>query len=211
MADVSELADAIKKGDHKAAEAIAKEAIENKADPEELVAKYMIPAMDEVGQRFENNEVFVPELLVAARAMKSAMAIIEPVLKEVGAKSAGKVIVGTVQGDLHDIGKNLVASMLTGGGFEVIDLGVNITPDQFASAVKENGAQVVAMSALLTTTMPSMKSTIEALASAGLRDRVKILVGGAPITQDFANEIGADGYSESANGAVRLARRMLAA
>ena len=211
MADVSELADAIKKGDHKAAEAIAKEAIENKADPEELVAKYMIPAMDEVGQKFENNEVFVPELLVAARAMKSAMAILEPMLKEIGAKSAGKVVVGTVQGDLHDIGKNLVASMLTGGGFEVIDLGVNITPDQFASAVKENGAQVVAMSALLTTTMLAMKSTIEALTSAGLRDQVKILVGGAPITQDFADEIGADGYSESANGAVRLARQVLAA
>jgi corrinoid protein of di/trimethylamine methyltransferase len=211
MADVSELAHAIKKGDHKAAEAIAKEAMASNFDPEELVAKYMIPAMDEVGQKFECNEVFVPELLVAARAMKAAMAIIEPKLKDAGAKSAGKVVVGTVQGDLHDIGKNLVVSMLTGGGFEVVDLGVNITPDQFAAAVKENGAQVVAMSALLTTTMPAMKTTIEALVSAGLRDQVKVLVGGAPITQDFADEIGADGYSESANGAVRLARQMVAA
>jgi 5-methyltetrahydrofolate--homocysteine methyltransferase len=120
-------------------------------------------------------------------------------------------VVGTVQGDLHDIGKNLVVSMLTGGGFEVVDLGVNITPDQFAAAVKDNGAQVVAMSALLTTTMPAMKTTIDALASAGLRDKVKVLVGGAPITQDFAEEIGADGYSESANGAVRLARELTAA
>ena len=171
----------------------------------------MIPAMDEIGQKFECNEVFVPELLVAARAMKAAMAIIEPMLKEAGVESAGKVVVGTVQGDLHDIGKNLVVSMLTGGGFEVIDLGVNITPDQFAAAAKENGAHAIAMSALLTTTMPAMKSTIEALEAAGLRDQVKVFVGGAPITQDFADEIGADGYSASANGAVRLAREMIAA
>jgi 5-methyltetrahydrofolate--homocysteine methyltransferase len=211
MADVSDLGDAIKKGDHKAAETIAKTAMQNKVDPEELVAKYMIPAMDEIGQKFECNEVFVPELLVAARAMKAAMAVIEPMLKEAGVESAGKIVVGTVQGDLHDIGKNLVVSMLTGGGFEVIDLGVNITPDQFAAAAKENGAQAIAMSALLTTTMPAMKGTIDALVAAGLRDQVKVLVGGAPITQDFADEIGADGYSESANGAVRLARQLIAA
>jgi 5-methyltetrahydrofolate--homocysteine methyltransferase len=174
-----------------------------------LVNEYMIPAMDEVGRRFENNEYFVPELLISARAMKAALEILRPLLLQGGQEPLAKVAIGTVKGDLHDIGKNLVASMLEGGGFEVIDLGVNVSPEQFVQAVREKGAKLVAMSALLTTTMPSMKQTIEALKEAGVRDQVKVLVGGAPLTQKFADEIGADGYSETAPAAVALARAQI--
>ena len=175
-----------------------------------LVQEYMMPAMAEVGRRFECNEYFVPELLLAARAMKAALELIRPLLVASGAKPMARVALGTVKGDLHDIGKNLVAAMLEGGGYEVIDLGVNVSPEQFIAAIKEKGANIVAMSALLTTTMPSMKTTVEALKQAGVRDQVKILVGGAPITQKYADEIGADGYSESAAGAVAAAKKVLA-
>ncbi len=175
-----------------------------------LVTEYMIPAMNEVGRRFECNEYFVPELLLAARAMKAALEPLRPLLAASGVQPAGRVVIGTVKGDLHDIGKNLVASMLEGGGFEVIDLGVNVSPEQFVAKLKETNANILAMSALLTTTMPAMKTTIEALKQAGLRDRVKVLVGGAPVTQRYADEIGADGYSETAAGAVPLAKRVLA-
>ncbi len=173
-----------------------------------LVTKYMVPAMTEVGRRFECNEYFVPELLIAARAMKGALEIIRPKLAATGAKPAGKVAIGTVKGDLHDIGKNLVAAMLEGGGYEVIDLGVNVDPMKFVKAVKEKGAQIVALSALLTTTMPAMKTTIDALKKAGVREQVKVMVGGAPVTESFAKEIGADGYSQNAAGAVGVAREL---
>ncbi|MHC4673099.1 MAG: corrinoid protein, partial [Planctomycetota bacterium] len=189
----------------------AKEALASGADPQELVSKYMIPAMDTVGQRFECNEIFVPELLIAARAMKAALTLIQPKLTEAGAQSAGKVIIGTVKGDLHDIGKNLVASMLEGGGFEVIDLGVDVAPEKFVEMVKDKGAQIVALSALLTTTMPAMKNTIDELAKSGVRKGIKILVGGAPVTQQFADDIGADGYSDNANGAVTKVRELVKA
>jgi 5-methyltetrahydrofolate--homocysteine methyltransferase len=175
-----------------------------------LVTDTMVPAMDEAGRRFEAEEYFVPELLLAARAMKAAMALIRPLLVASGAKSAGRVAVGTVKGDLHDIGKNLVASMLEGGGFEVLDLGADVSPEKFIAAVKEQGAQVVCLSALLTVTMPAMKTTIEALKTAGVRGSVKVLVGGAPVTAQYANEIGADGYGENANSAVALTRKLLA-
>jgi len=171
----------------------------------------MIPAMDEVGRRFECSEYFVPELLISARAMKAALELIRPLLTARGDQPAGRVAIGTVKGDLHDIGKNLVASLLEGGGFEVIDLGVNVPPEKFIAAIKERQANIVAMSALLTTTMPAMKSTIEALKQAGVRDQVKVLIGGAPITQKYADEIGADGYSENAVGAVALAKKTIAA
>ena len=171
----------------------------------------MMPAMDEVGRRFECSEFFVPELLLSARAMKGALELVRPLLARRGDKPVGRVVVGTVRGDLHDIGKNLVAAMLEGGGFEVIDLGVNVPPEKFVATAKEKDAQVVALSALLTTTMPAMKTTIEAIRQAGLGDRVKVFVGGAPVTQKFADEIGADGYSESAPGAVALARKAVAA
>ncbi|MCS7061999.1 MAG: corrinoid protein [Anaerolineae bacterium] len=209
MEDLKKLYDAIVDGDAKTSKAIATQAMEAKVDPKILLDEYMIPAMNEVGRRFETNEYFVPELLIAARAMKQALEVIKPALVATGAKPVGKVAIGTVKGDLHDIGKNLVAAMLEGGGFEIIDLGVDVAPEKFVSAVKEKGANIVALSALLTTTMPSMKTTIEQLQEAGVRDHVKVMIGGAPVTQKYADEIGADGYSDNASGAVTLARKLI--
>ena len=209
MTDLKPLREAIISGDAKAAKATTEAALAAGIEPMTLVQEYMMPAMSEVGRRFECNEYFVPELLLAARAMKTALELVRPLLAASGAKAAVRVAVGTVKGDLHDIGKNLVAAMLEGGGYEVIDLGVNVSPEQFISAVRDKGANVVAMSALLTTTMPAMKTTVDALKQAGVRGQVKILVGGAPITQKYADEIGADGYSESAAGVVGIAKRAL--
>jgi 5-methyltetrahydrofolate--homocysteine methyltransferase len=211
MADVQDLYEAILAGKAPEAKAIAEQALGEGADPEALVNERMIPAMDEVGRRFEANEYFVPELLIAARAMKQALEIVRPRLAQKGIEAIGRVAVGTVKGDLHDIGKNLVASMLEGGGFEIIDLGVDVGPEQFVQAVQDQGAKIVALSALLTTTMPSMKSTIDALAEAGLRDQVKVMIGGAPITRQYAEEIGADAYSDNAAGAVNVARELVSA
>jgi 5-methyltetrahydrofolate--homocysteine methyltransferase len=210
MQDFQALHDAILKGDAKTARSTVEQALATGANPLNLVQDSMVPAMSEVGRRFECNEFFVPELLLAARAMKSALELIRPLLVASGVQPAGRVVIGTVKGDLHDIGKNLVAALLEGGGFEVIDLGVNVTPEQFVAAVREKNAQIVALSALLTTTMPAMKSTVEALTQAGVRQQVKVLVGGAPITQRFAEEIGADGYSDNAAAAVNLARQAVA-
>ena len=210
MEDLKQLYDAIVDGNAKAAKSIATSAIEAGTDPQEILNQYMIPAMDEVGRRFETNEYFVPELLIAARAMKGALEIIKPRLTATGAKPIGKVAIGTVKGYLHDIGKNLVAAMLEGGGFEIIDLGVDVTPEKFIGAVKEKGANIIALSALLTTTMPSMKTTIEGLKEAGVREQVKVIIGGAPVTQKYADEIGADGYSDNASAAVALARKLVA-
>ncbi len=207
----SQLYDAILKGDLKTAVATTHEALAKNADPENLVTESMVPAMDEVGRRFEANEYFVPELMIAARAMKGALEILRPLLAQKGTKPAGRIVIGTVKGDLHDIGKNLVASMLEGGGFEVIDLGINVSPQQFVEAVKKTNAEMVGLSALLTTTMPSMRSIVQAFKDAGLRDQVKILIGGAPITQEYANEIGADAYGENARTAVTLARQLMGA
>lgn len=209
MQDLQNLHDAILKGDAKTAKSVTEQALASGVEPLKLVQEFMVPAMGEVGRRFECEEYFVPELLLSARAMKSALELIRPRLVASGVQPTGRVVVGTVKGDLHDIGKNLVAAMLEGGGYEVVDLGVNVTPEQFVAAVKEKGAQIVALSALLTTTMPAMKSTVEALKQAGVRDQVKVLIGGAPISQRFADEIGADGYAESAAGAVGLAKRVV--
>jgi 5-methyltetrahydrofolate--homocysteine methyltransferase len=176
----------------------------------QLIADSMVPAMDEVGRLFEAEEYFVPELLLAGRAMKSAMELIRPLLVASGQRMAVRVIIGTVKGDLHDIGKNLVAAMLEGGGFEVIDLGADVAPERFIEAAVARNANLVALSALLTVTMPSMKTTIDAFRNAGLRDKVKIMVGGAPVTQRYADAIGADGYGESAASAVALARKLTA-
>ena len=208
MSDLSKLYDAILNGDNKTSVAVTREALAENIPPLDLVTKHMVPAMDEVGRRFECDEYFVPELLLAARAMKGSLELIRPLLAAQGAEPAGRVAIGTVKGDLHDIGKNLVASMLEGGGFEIIDLGADVTPEKFVQAVKERGANLVCLSALLTVTMPSMKNTIEALRTAGVRDRVKVLVGGAPVTQQYAHEIGADGYGENATAAVALARKL---
>jgi corrinoid protein of di/trimethylamine methyltransferase len=210
MEHMQKLFEAVLAGDAAGAKSSTQQALAAGAEPIRLVQDYMMPAMSEVGKRFECNEYFVPELLLSARAMKSALEILRPLLAATGAQPTGRVVIGTVKGDLHDIGKNLVAAMFEGGGFEVTDLGVNVEPAKFVAAVQEKNAQIVAMSALLTTTMPSMKSTIAALQQAGLRQQVKILVGGAPITRKFADEIGADGYTESAAGAVPLARSVLA-
>src|SRR5512140_502450 len=197
MPDLKELYNAVVSGNAKATQAITKQALDEGVDPLKLVNEYMVPAMDEVGRRFEANEYFVPELLISARAMKAALDLIRPLL--------------TARGDMHDIGKNLVASLLEGGGFEVIDLGVNVPPEKFIATVQEKNADIIAMSALLTTTMPAMKTTIDALKQAGVRGQVKVLIGGAPITQKYAEEIGADGYSENAVGAVALAKKAVAA
>ncbi len=211
MPDLTKLHDAILEGDAKTAVAITREALDEKIDPLEMVTKHMIPAMDEVGRRFECEEYFVPELLLAARAMKGALELLRPLLVASGVQPAGRVAIGTVKGDLHDIGKNLVSAMLEGGGFEVIDLGADVAPQKFVEAVKSREAGIVCLSALLTVTMPAMKTIIEALKEAGLRDRVKVLVGGAPVTQQFAEEIGADGYGENASVAVSLCRKLVAA
>ena len=208
MSDYAELYNAILTGNAKRAEEVTKAAIAAKVDPTELVQKYMIPAMDEVGKRFECNEYFVPELLIAARAMKTSLELITPLLADAGAEPVGRVVIGTVQGDLHDIGKNLVASMLEGGGFQVIDLGVDVPPERFVAAAKEKDGTIVALSALLTTTMTMMKNVIQALDKAGVRKKTKVMIGGAPITQQYADEIGADGYSDNASAAVAMARKL---
>ncbi len=209
MADLTALHKSILNGDLKGAVAATKEALAEQTDPLELVTSYMVPAMDEVGRRFECEEYFVPELLLSARAMKGSLELIRPLLVASGAEPAGRVVIGTVKGDLHDIGKNLVSSMLEGGGFEVIDLGSDVAPEKFAQAAKERGANIVCLSALLTVTMPGMKTTIQALKDAGVRERIKVLVGGAPVTQQYADEIGADGYGPNATVAVQLARRLV--
>lgn len=206
MADLDKLHQAILDGDAKTAAAVTREALAEETDPMRLVQQYMVPAMDEVGRRFECEEYFVPELLLAARAMKAALEFIRPLLAARGDEPAGRVVIGTVKGDLHDIGKNLVAALLEGGGFEVTDLGADVPPEKFIDAIKTRGANIVCLSALLTVTMPSMRTTIEALRSAGVREQVKVLVGGAPVTAQFAQEIGADGYGENAAVAVSLAR-----
>jgi 5-methyltetrahydrofolate--homocysteine methyltransferase len=211
MSEPAELYDAILTGNAKKAEEVTKAALAANVNPSELLGKYMIPAMDEVGKRFECNEYFVPELLIAARAMKTALTILTPKLAAAGAKAAGRVVIGTVQGDLHDIGKNLVASMLEGGGFKVVDLGVDVPPQKFVEAAKEEDGSIIAMSALLTTTMTQMKAVVKALEEAGIRKKTRVIIGGAPITQQYADEIGADGYGDNASTAVALARKLVAA
>lgn len=209
MSNSNELYSAILSGDARAAVRLTRDALQAGVPLLELVTKHMIPAMDEAGRLFESEDYFVPELLIAARAMKAALEVIRPLLAANGVQPTGTVVIGTVKGDLHDIGKNLVASMLEGAGFEVVDLGTDVSPAQFVDAAAARSAQVVCLSALLTVTMPQMKTTIEAFERAGIRDRVRIMVGGAPVTKAYADDIGADGYSENASTAVALARRLV--
>ena len=211
MPELEKLREAVIEGDWKAAAAATHAAIDAGVPALAIVTENLVPAMDEVGRRFECEDYFVPEMLLSARAMKASMEICRPLLVASGAEPIGRVVIGTVKGDLHDIGKNLVASMLEGGGFEVIDLGADVPPERFIQAATSRNANLVALSALLTVTMPAMKTTIEAFQKAGLRDKVKIMVGGAPVTQQYADAIGADGYSESAGSAVALARKLVAA
>ena len=209
MADWQRLYDAVLSGDQKTAVAATQEALAAGAAPMELITGYMVPAMDKVGSLFECEEYFVPELLLSARAMKGSLELLRPLLAASGAEPAGRVVIGTVKGDLHDIGKNLVAMMLESAGLEVHNIGVDVAPDRFVNELKTRNANILALSALLTTTMPMMKETVAAVARAGIRDQVKILVGGAPVTQAYAKEIGADGYAPDAGSASKLAKSFL--
>ena len=206
---IAALRQAVIDGQAKDAAALTEEALAGGAAPRALVDQALIPAMDEAGRLFEAGEFFVPELLVAARALKASQALITPLLTGSAAASAGRVAIGTVKGDMHDIGKNLVVALLQGGGFDVVDLGADVPPERFVTAVTVDGAQILGLSALLTTTMLQMKTTMEALDRAGVRGSVRVMVGGAPVTQRFADEIGADGYADNAAAAVVLARRLL--
>lgn len=208
-ASYCELRDAIIRGDAASARVAAEQALQEGAEPLCLVNGFMSPAMDEVGARFERSEYFVPELLLSARAMKSAMELVRPLLAARGSKPVGRVVIGTVKGDLHDIGKNLVAAMIEGGGFEVCDVGVNVPPERFIAAAREHEADIIAVSALLTTTMLNMRNLVAAIQQAGLRQQVRVLIGGAPVTLEFAKEIGADGYGRNAVEAVSSARLLL--
>jgi methylmalonyl-CoA mutase cobalamin-binding domain/chain len=211
MAQVRGLYDAILHGDANKARIATEAAIAAGAAPMDLISESMVPAMDEAGRLFEAKKYFVPELHLSSRAMKSAMSILRPLLAATGQKMLTRVVIGSVVGEFYDIGKNLVASMLEGGGFEVIDLGTNVSPEAFVAAVKEQDARLVCMSALLTVTLPAMKATVDALKTAGVRTKVLVLIGGASVTMEYAKEIGADGYSENAIGAVSVARNLLTA
>ena len=207
MADLKALSDSIIKGDQKTAVDVTKAALDERMAPGTILAEGLIAGMNVIGVRFKANEVYIPEVLISARAMKMAMEILEPKLAEAGVEPLGTAMVGTVQGDLHDIGKNLVVMMLKGAGFKVTDIGVDVTPEAFVEKAKESGAKVVGLSALLTTTMPAMEKTIQEIKDSGLD--VKIMIGGAPVTQAYADKIGADGYAADAASAVDIAKELL--
>jgi 5-methyltetrahydrofolate--homocysteine methyltransferase len=205
---IQQIAEAVIGGKAAATQQEVKNALQAGIKPEQILSDGLIAAMSEVGARFERGEFYVPEMLIAARAMQSGLSILRPLLTEQAMAMRGKVVIGTVKGDLHDIGKNLVAMMLEGAGYEVVDLGTDVPPEKFASAVREHHPALVGMSALLTTTMRNMKETIEAIEDIGLRGQVKIIVGGAPLTEAFAKEVGADGYAPDASRAVALAKSL---
>ncbi len=207
MADLKALADSIIKGDQKTALDLTKKALAEGMGPGKVLNDGLIAGMNVIGERFKKNEVYIPEVLIAARAMKTAMEVLEPELVKAGVKPLAKAAIGTVQGDLHDIGKNLVVMMLKGAGFNVVDLGVDVTPQKFVEQAKATGAKIVGMSALLTTTMPSMEKTAQAFREAGLN--VKLMIGGAPVTQGYADKIGVDGYAPDAASAVDVAKRLI--
>jgi len=208
MADLKALAEAVIKGDQGSAVEITKAALKEGTAAKDVLEEGLIAGMDVVGTRFKKNEIYIPEVLIAARAMKMAMEILQPELIKAGVEPVGKFLIATVQGDLHDIGKNLVAMMLKGAGFEVIDLGVDVSPEKFVEQVKTKSVQIVGMSALLTTTMPGMEKTIKALKKAGVS--AKVMIGGAPVTQGYADKIGADGYAADAASAVDMAKSLVA-
>ena len=201
--------DSVLNGEMDEVSAYVQAALDAPIDPGVILNEGMISAMQEVGRLFEEGEYFVPEMLISARAMQTGLALLKPHLVQANVQSAGKVIIGTVKGDLHDIGKNLVAMMLEGAAFEIIDLGVDVSPDKFVEAVKTHQPAIVGLSALLTTTMPNMKTTIEALKTAGLRDQVKVIIGGAPVTEAYASDIGADGFATDASRAVTVTKSLI--
>ena len=209
MRNLNELYEAMLNGKLEQAQEVSRQAIAEGVDPQSIINNYMVKGMEEIGARFEAGKAFVPNLLMSARAMKGSLELLKPLLKGDRSSSAGKVVIGTVKGDLHDIGKNLVASMLEGCGFEVINLGVDVSSEKFIDAARANNADIICMSALLTTTMNYMKEVVAAVEASGLKGKVKTMVGGAPLNNDFAMSIGADGYSSNANDAVALARRLV--
>jgi 5-methyltetrahydrofolate--homocysteine methyltransferase len=208
MADLSAISEYVVNGQADKVQESVKKAIDDGVDALTILNDGLVKGMDVIGEKFKNYEVYLPGLIIAARAMKTGLTILKPMLASSGAKSSIKIVIGTVQGDTHDIGKNIVSAMLEGAGFQVKDLGFDVMPESFVTEIKEGGAQVVGMSSLVTTNMLSMKETIEAIIEAGIRDKVKIIIGGAPVTQEYADKIGADGYSEDAVGAVELVRKL---
>ena len=209
MVNLNHISEALQSGRAEKVSELVKQALNEDVIPKKILEEGLIRGMSIIGEKFKKNEVYVPEVLIAARAMHAGMDILKPKLTETGVKNIGKVVMGTVTGDLHDIGKNLVKMMLEGAGFEVVDLGVDVSADKFVEAVKEHKPNIIGMSALLTTTMVNMPEVIKALENAGLRDKVKIMVGGAPITQNYADQIGADGYSSDATSATDKAKTFL--
>ncbi|PKP56522.1 cobalamin-binding protein [Candidatus Atribacteria bacterium HGW-Atribacteria-1] len=209
MVELKELQEALFRGDVSRVKEITQRALQEKVDPKEILEQGLIKGMDVVGIKFKNNEIFLPEVLLASRAMYGGMELLQPKLIKSGVKAVGKVIIGTAKGDLHDIGKNLVAMMLRGGGFEVLDLGIDVSPEKFLKATQEHQPDIVGISALLTTTMIGMMDVITILKKAGLRNKIKVMVGGAPVTQEFADEIGAEGYAPDAASAVDKAKELL--
>jgi len=209
MNDFKALNEAVIKGDHDKAMAETRSAIEAGGNVSDIVDKGLIAAMDEVGERFSKGSMFVPQMLRSAKTMKECMELLQPHFQESEAISKGKVLIGTVKGDLHDIGKNLVSMMMEGAGFTITDLGVDVSPEKFAEEAQKIGPNIVAMSALLSTTMPSMRQTIEALQQAGIRDKVKVMIGGAPVTEKYAQEVNADSYASDAGSAVTKAKKLL--
>lgn len=209
MSVLEQISENLIKGKAKEVKELVEKAIKEKVNPADILNKGLLAGMSTIGERFKKNEVYVPEVLIAARAMKSGMEILKPLLAKAGVKPAGTVVVGTVKGDLHDIGKNLVCMMLEGAGFKVIDAGINVEPDKMVQLAKENNAGVIGASALLTTTMTNMKTVVESVKSSGLSGKVKVMIGGAPVTQAFADEIGADGYAPDAASAADLAKKLI--
>jgi 5-methyltetrahydrofolate--homocysteine methyltransferase len=209
MADFQSMIDTLIEGDEKKLTSLAQSALDEGVSAKEILEKGLMAGMDIVGEKMESEDMFIPEVLRSAKSMKAVIDILKPLLAEGDVITVGKVVIGTVKGDLHDIGKNLVAMMLESAGFDVYNLGIDITSDKFVEEIKDKNADMLCLSALLTTTMPMMKTTIDALSKSGLRDKVKVMIGGAPVTQEFADQIGADGYAHDAGSATKLAKALL--
>ncbi|MDP6595278.1 MAG: corrinoid protein [Candidatus Poribacteria bacterium] len=209
MVDLTQIAENVIRGQAPTVKQLVEDSLAENIPVGEILNEGLIAGMNVVGEKFKNNEFYIPEVLIAARAMKAGMELVRPLLTESGIDPVGTVAIGTVKGDLHDIGKNLVQMMLEGAGFEIVDLGIDVSADQFISAVRTDGAQIIAMSALLTTTMPTMKTVIDEVEESGLRDQVKVMIGGAPVTQEYADEIGADGYARDAASGVDIAKQLV--
>ena len=210
MSILTDISENLQRGKAKIVKELVQQAIDEGIPVQQILDEGLLSGMGVIGEKFKNNEVFVPEVLVAARAMNMGAQLLKPLMADAGVEAAGKVCIGTVKGDLHDIGKNLVVSMMEGAGFEVIDLGIDVPPETFIEAIRDKKPQIVGMSALLTVTMPAIKTTIEAMVAAGVRDSIKIMIGGAPVTEEYAREVGADAYGENASVAATIAKRLCA-